>query len=103
VWGSAAGALFSWEPFDFGLRQAAVAGAEAAVTACKARRQRFTTGALATQRLAPIPSARCFSRIEVAIVPQDLDQRLWSGQDRFTRSAIALRPCSRRIAPMAPM
>jgi len=30
VWGSAAGALFSWEPFDFGLRQATVGGAEAA-------------------------------------------------------------------------
>jgi outer membrane protein len=32
VWGSATGALFSWEPFDFGLRSATVAGAEAAVT-----------------------------------------------------------------------
>ena len=31
VWGSAAGALFSWEPFDFGLRGATVRGAEAAV------------------------------------------------------------------------
>jgi outer membrane protein len=31
VWGSAAGALLSWEPFDFGLRQATVRGAEAAV------------------------------------------------------------------------
>jgi len=29
VWGSATGALFSWEPFDFGLRHAGVAGAEA--------------------------------------------------------------------------
>src|SRR6185436_2689418 len=28
VWGSAAGALFSWEPIDFGLRHAALAGAE---------------------------------------------------------------------------
>ena len=36
VWGSAAGALFSWEPFDFGLRQAAVAGAEAAVIRARA-------------------------------------------------------------------
>jgi outer membrane protein TolC len=32
VWGSATGALFSWEPFDFGLRHASVAGAEAALT-----------------------------------------------------------------------
>src|SRR4029453_13899834 len=29
VWGSATGALFSWEPLDFGLRHASVAGAEA--------------------------------------------------------------------------
>ncbi|HZJ31947.1 MAG TPA: TolC family protein [Vicinamibacterales bacterium] len=36
VWGSATGALASWEPFDFGLRDAAVAGAEAAVTRARA-------------------------------------------------------------------
>ena len=30
VWGSAAGALLSWEPLDFGLRGATVAGAQAA-------------------------------------------------------------------------
>lgn len=36
VWGSATGALFSWEPFDFGLRQATVAGAEAAVVRARA-------------------------------------------------------------------
>ena len=36
VWGSAAGALFSWEPFDFGLRNATVVGAEAAVTRARA-------------------------------------------------------------------
>jgi outer membrane protein TolC len=36
VWGSATGALFSWEPVDFGLRKAAVAGAEAAVTQARA-------------------------------------------------------------------
>src|SRR6185436_7354390 len=36
VWGSAAGALFSWEPVDFGLRRAVVAGAEAAVTQARA-------------------------------------------------------------------
>ena len=35
VWGSAAGALFSWEAYDFGLRDAAVAGADA--TLAKAR------------------------------------------------------------------
>jgi outer membrane protein len=36
VWGSAAGALFSWEPFDFGLRHASVVSAEAALTQAKA-------------------------------------------------------------------
>jgi outer membrane protein TolC len=36
VWGSATGALFSWEPFDFGRRQATVASAEAAVTRARA-------------------------------------------------------------------
>jgi outer membrane protein len=36
VWGSATGALFSWEPLDFGLRDAAVAGADAAVTRARA-------------------------------------------------------------------
>jgi outer membrane protein TolC len=36
VWSSATGAFASWEPFDFGLRGAAVAGAEAAVTRARA-------------------------------------------------------------------
>lgn len=36
VWGSAAGALFSWEAFDFGLRRAGVTSAEAAMTRARA-------------------------------------------------------------------
>ena len=36
TWGSAAGALLSWEPIDFGLRSATVAGAEAALTRARA-------------------------------------------------------------------
>ena len=36
VWGSATGALFSWEPFDLGLRRATVIGAEAALTRARA-------------------------------------------------------------------
>jgi outer membrane protein len=36
VWGSTTGALFTWEPVDFGLRSAAVAGAEAAVSQARA-------------------------------------------------------------------
>lgn len=36
VWGSAVGALFSWEPVDFGLRRADVASAEAALARARA-------------------------------------------------------------------
>jgi outer membrane protein TolC len=36
VWGSATGALFSWEPIDFGLRRATVVSAEAALTQARA-------------------------------------------------------------------
>lgn len=36
VWGSAAGALLSWEPFDFGLRSAEVHSAEAALARARA-------------------------------------------------------------------
>jgi outer membrane protein TolC len=36
VWGSATGALFSWEAFDFGLRHAGVTGAEAVVAQARA-------------------------------------------------------------------
>jgi len=36
VWGSAAGALLSWEPLDFGWRRASVAGAEAALARARA-------------------------------------------------------------------
>src|SRR5207248_11762701 len=36
VWGSATGALLSWEPLDFGLRDATVGSAEAAVARAEA-------------------------------------------------------------------
>src|ERR1700704_6636177 len=36
VWGSATGALFSWEAVDFGVRGATIAGAEAAVARSRA-------------------------------------------------------------------
>jgi outer membrane protein TolC len=36
AWGSATGALFSWELFDFGLREATVANAEAALARARA-------------------------------------------------------------------
>jgi outer membrane protein len=36
VWGSAAGALLSWDAVDFGLRRASIAGADAALTRARA-------------------------------------------------------------------
>ena len=36
VWSTATGALFSWEPFDFGLRHAGVVGARAVLTQARA-------------------------------------------------------------------
>jgi outer membrane protein TolC len=36
VWGSATGALFSWEPMDFGLRHAGIVSAEAGLTRARA-------------------------------------------------------------------
>lgn len=36
VWGTATGALFSWEPLDFGLRKETVAGAEAGLAQARA-------------------------------------------------------------------
>jgi len=36
VWGSATGALLSWEPFDFGVRHAGIVSAEAALTQARA-------------------------------------------------------------------
>ena len=49
VWGSAAGGLVSWEPFDFGLRKANVDTAEAARNRAQAAvaRNRFEAGAAA--------------------------------------------------------
>ena len=49
VWGSAAGGLVSWEPFDFGLRKANVETAEAARNRAQAAvaRNRFEAGAAA--------------------------------------------------------
>src|SRR5580765_6540710 len=36
AWGSATGALLTWEPVDFGLRKAAISGADAAVAQARA-------------------------------------------------------------------
>lgn len=50
VWGSALGALVTWEPFDFGLRRAAsaIAGAERAQSEAALRRTQFDVAVAAT-------------------------------------------------------
>jgi outer membrane protein len=73
VGGSAAAALFSWEPFDFGLRHATVAGADAAVARARA------TGAL-TQLDVQIAVGTAFLNVvgaqrAVAALQADVDRR----------------------------
>jgi outer membrane protein TolC len=60
VWGSALGALVSWEPFDFGLRQANVAVSEAAQKRADAglRRTRFEVASLAADAYLTLLAAR---------------------------------------------
>jgi outer membrane protein TolC len=73
VWGSATGALLSWEPFDFGLRHAAVAGAEAAVTQARAGEtltRLDVENAVATAYLAVLAAQRA-----VLAAQADVDRR----------------------------
>jgi outer membrane protein TolC len=73
VWGSATGALFSWEPFDFGLRQATVVHAEAAVTrarAAEALTRLDVQTAVGTAYLNVVGAQRA-----VAALQADLDRR----------------------------
>ena len=60
VWGSAAGALVSWEPFDFGLRQANVSVSEAAKKRSEAgvRRTQFEVASLAADAYLTLLAAR---------------------------------------------
>jgi outer membrane protein TolC len=59
VWGSAAGALVSWEPFDFGLRGASVAAAESARTRSEAalNRTRFQVAVAAADAFLTMTAA----------------------------------------------
>lgn len=73
VWGSAAGALFSWEPFDFGLRHADVDRAAAGVT-------RATAGAALTRLDVESAVANAFLAVAaaqraVAAAQADFDRR----------------------------
>ena len=73
VWGSVAGALFSWEPFDFGLRHATVAGADATVARARADQaitQLDVEGAAGAAFLAVAASERA-----VKAAQADLDRR----------------------------
>lgn len=73
VWGSATGALFSWEPFDFGLRHAEVALAGAGVTratAGTALTRLEVQSAVADAFLAVIAAKRA-----VAAAQADFDRR----------------------------
>jgi outer membrane protein TolC len=83
VWGSAAGALFSWEPFDFGLRQATVAGAEAAVARARAGEAltRIDVQAAVGSAFLTIAAAQR----AVAALQADVDRR-----DRLSRAVHAL-------------
>ena len=73
VWGSATGALLSWEPFDFGLRHASVVGAQAAVTQARAGEtltRLDVENAVATAFLAVVAAQRAVSAAEA-----DVDRR----------------------------
>jgi len=60
VWGTAVGALVSWEPFDFGLRSASVAAAEASKKRAEAAvgRTRFELQALAADAFLTVLAAQ---------------------------------------------
>jgi outer membrane protein TolC len=73
VWGSATGALFSWEPFDFGLRDAGSASAEAGLTRARAGEaltRLDVQSAVAGAYLAVVAARRAVSATQA-----DLDRR----------------------------
>jgi outer membrane protein len=73
VWGSATGALFSWEPVDFGLRHATVLGAEASVS--QARAGESLTRLDVEQAVAATFLGVAAAQRAVAAVQADLDRR----------------------------
>jgi len=83
VWGSVAGALFSWEPFDFGLRGATVAGAEA--TVARARADQVLTLLDVEHAVGAAFLAAAASERAVMAAQADLDRR-----DVLARTAHAL-------------
>jgi outer membrane protein len=78
VWGSATGALFSWEAFDFGLRQAAVTGADAAVArarASEALTQLDVQTAVGTAFLNVVGAQRAVAALQADVDRRDLLSR----------------------------
>jgi outer membrane protein len=75
VWGSATGALFSWEPLDFGLRRASVASAEAAVgraRASEAMTRLDVQNAVASAFLSVVGAERAMASIQADVDRRDL-------------------------------
>jgi outer membrane protein len=73
VWGSATGALFSWEPFDFGARHASVVSAQAALTEARAGEtltRLDVQNAVATAFLGLVGAQRAMTALQA-----DLDRR----------------------------
>ena len=96
VWGSAAGALFSWEPFDFGVRHATVSAAEAAVLRARA-------GEALTQLDVQAAVVSAFLNVAgasraVAALQADLDRRDVLSRAVHTLVDNQLRPGRRSIA-----
>jgi outer membrane protein TolC len=70
AWGTAAGALFSWEPFDFGLRAAGVRNAEAVLARTRASEglTRFELEtAVATAFLTVVQAGQAFAAAEADV------------------------------------
>jgi outer membrane protein len=75
VWSSAAGALFSWEPLDLGLRRATVASAEAAVgraRAGEALTRLDVQSAVASAFLSLVASQRAVTSLQADVDRRDL-------------------------------
>jgi outer membrane protein TolC len=72
VWGSAAGALFSWEPFDFG-------GREANVTAARSHEKEAVSGAELTKLQVAVSAADAFLR---AVAADELVRSAQASVDR---------------------
>jgi outer membrane protein len=78
VWGSATGALFSWEPLDFGLRRASVVSAEAAVgraRASEAMTRLDVQSAVASAFLSVVGAERAVASIQTDVERRDLLSR----------------------------